>query len=70
MGLGDEGVAALVGHARLQTLNLSSSKISDNSIKSLVKLPALKELNLSFTDVSEDAVTEFRKAMPACDVAR
>ena len=64
------GVAGWLGHARLRTLNLSRTRITDAALKSLGALPGLKELNLSFTQVSEDAVASFREAVPGCEVKR
>ena len=60
----------MLGHSKLQTLNLSRTRITDAGLKSLAALTGLKELNLSFTQVGDDAVTTFREAVPGCEVKR
>ena len=54
-----------MGH--LTTLDLSSTKVSDETLRVLSNLPNLKTLYLDDTMVSAEGVKEFRERRPHCE---
>jgi hypothetical protein len=60
----------LVGLSRLESLNLSETKVDDAALAKLAALKTLKSLNLKLLPVSDEAVEAFQKAVPECKVER
>jgi hypothetical protein len=58
----------LAKHARLVTLSLHGTKVTDDGIPCLAKLERLRELNLALTAVTPAGRAALRKALPKCVV--
>ncbi len=61
--------AGLKDVAKLERLDLYSTKITDAGLKEVAKLKQLKELNLLGTKVTEAGVAELQKALPKCKIS-
>jgi uncharacterized membrane protein/mono/diheme cytochrome c family protein len=60
--VGDEGVAALKGHAQLAELVLARTKLSDASVESLLAMPALKKVFAWNAGIGAEALARLRQA--------
>lgn len=66
----DAGLEYLSELTNLQELNLSLSNASGFGLQHLYSLKNLRKLNLTYTEVSENDITEFKKALPKCEIIR
>jgi YHS domain-containing protein/mono/diheme cytochrome c family protein/uncharacterized membrane protein len=66
--VGDAGLAALAGHARLAELVLADTPLTDASVESLLALPLLQRVYVWKSGVSAAAIARLREARPALEV--
>lgn len=60
----DRGIGYLTGHAKLQTLWVGSTQLSDASVRVLASLPSLARLQCAGTGISESGLQKLRQAKP------
>ncbi len=68
MGITDAGMVHLAGLTNLRYLSLECTQVGDDGLRHLRSLYKLETLNLAHTRVSDHGASEFRRAMPDCDV--
>lgn len=64
----DAGLDVIAGLPALRELNLYRSQITNAGLAKLQKLKNLHSLDLRYTRVSSGAVSDFKRALPSCDV--
>ena len=60
----DAALANLAPLAKLQSLSLADTPVTDAGLEQLHGLKELKELDLSFTQTSEEGQAKLQKALP------
>ncbi|MBI3209113.1 MAG: hypothetical protein HYZ37_09475 [Candidatus Solibacter usitatus] len=68
--IGDEEMDALSKLARLTSLDLSGTKVSDAGLRKLAKQKSLRMLYVSGSRVTANGVAELLHTLPACKVVR
>ena len=61
--LSDKGLSLIKYCAQLQTLDISSTKISDEGLASLKNLPKLTEVMLSYDDITDHGLVNLQECM-------
>lgn len=69
IALDDQSAAALASIASLRNIDLSDTRVGDETLKRLAGLKGLKHLYLTDTKVTPEAVAAFRRARPDCFVS-
>jgi hypothetical protein len=67
--IGDAGLVHLTNLQRLRELRLIDTQITDAGLKHLQSLKKLRFLDALNTQVTDRGIAEFKRALPACEVA-
>jgi hypothetical protein len=65
-GVDDSAATALATLGALTSLDLSNTKVGDETLRRLTKLSTLRKLYVSETQVTSEGIAAFRKQNPAC----
>jgi hypothetical protein len=67
-GLTDEDIHTIRGLAKLHTLHLRGTEVTNESVKVLEAFTKLKVLGISFTHIDRDAYEKLQSVLPECEV--